>query len=533
MFKTQIGRQLQRALAISTVAEELRIGTSEAVERAAALPSVRPTRRGVLQALGAAAAIGAAVSPRRARARQPAQAGADVAVIGAGLGGLSCAWELFQAGVVPTVYEAATRVGGRTWTDRATFPGQVAERGGELIDTTHRTVRGYAQEFGLTLESYDAEPGDPRYFVGGRLVDEAEVIDELRALIPAMRADLRASSGGPTADAFTEADRRLDLTNLDEYLHSRGAGPIIRAVLEAAYVPEYGRELAEQSCLNLLFFMHLDRRTNLQEFGVFSDERYHIVEGNDAIARHMADGLGSAVRTGHRLEAIARLPSGRYRLTFATDAGTRESDHDYVVLALPFSTLRSVAIQSSVALPAWKRRAIDELVYGTNAKLMVGFNGRPWQALGSNGSVSALAPGLQNVWETSGPSSTGANGILTDFSGGARGAAIAALGIQDHAAEWLAALEGPLPGVAAGVTRVAGGVRAIRQDWPSMPTQRGSYTCNHPGYFTSICGWEGARVDNLLFAGEHADLFYEWQGFMEGAAATGVRAADEILADLR
>jgi monoamine oxidase len=44
---------------------------------------------------------------------------------------------------------------------------------------------------------------------------------------------------------------------------------------------------------------------------------------------------------------------------------------------------------------------------------------------------------------------------------------------------------------------------------------------------------EGTRVDNLLFAGEHANSWYEFQGWMEGAAVSGVAAASEILADLR
>jgi monoamine oxidase len=64
--------------------------------------------------------------------------------------------------------------------------------------------------------------------------------------------------------------------------------------------------------------------------------------------------------------------------------------------------------------------------------------------------------------------------------------------------------------------------------WPSVPTHRGSYTNNRPGYFTSICGNEGKPVGNLFFAGEHADSFYEWQGFMEGAANSGLAAADGI-----
>lgn len=57
----------------------------------------------------------------------------------------------------------------------------------------------------------------------------------------------------------------------------------------------------------------------------------------------------------------------------------------------------------------------------------------------------------------------------------------------------------------------------------------GSYSCNGPGYFTSICGNEARLVGNVFFAGEHTDSFYMYQGFMEGACLSGIRAASEIL----
>jgi monoamine oxidase len=62
---------------------------------------------------------------------------------------------------------------------------------------------------------------------------------------------------------------------------------------------------------------------------------------------------------------------------------------------------------------------------------------------------------------------------------------------------------------------------------------KGSYTCNHPGYFTTIADNEGTPVGNLHFAGEHTNSFYEYQGFMEGAALSGIRAAREILHDIK
>ncbi|WP_411279476.1 FAD-dependent oxidoreductase, partial [Gemmatimonas sp.] len=42
---------------------------------------------------------------------------------------------------------------------------------------------------------------------------------------------------------------------------------------------------------------------------------------------------------------------------------------------------------------------------------------------------------------------------------------------------------------------------------------------------------EATPVDNLYFAGETTDSFYSWQGFMEGGALSGLRAAAEVSAD--
>jgi Flavin containing amine oxidoreductase len=90
------------------------------------------------------------------------------------------------------------------------------------------------------------------------------------------------------------------------------------------------------------------------------------------------------------------------------------------------------------------------------------------------------------------------------------------------------------PGALAAATRDARErFRVHLEHWPSNPLTRGSYTCYRPGQFTSIAGNEGAPVANLYFAGEHANYLYEWQGFMEGAAFSGIQAAKEILQDIK
>ena len=168
------------------------------------------------------------------------------------------------------------------------------------------------------------------------------MVDEFRAFVPALKDDLSRLSNGPTAQSYNETDRRLDFTPLSDYLVQRGAGPLIRAVLDVAYTIEFGREISRQSALAPLFFIATNKRQAFTPFGVFSDERFHIVEGNDAVATRMASGLPSPVRLGHRLLRVARQADGRVRLSFATAGGTVETVHDAVVLALPAPMMRQL-----------------------------------------------------------------------------------------------------------------------------------------------------------------------------------------------
>jgi monoamine oxidase len=104
--------------------------------------------------------------------------------------------------------------------------------------------------------------------------------------------------------------------------------------------------------------------------------------------------------------------------------------------------------------------------------------------------------------------------------------------VQSQVSAFLNDLDVVFPGAKAAATKLPGNkYRAHLEHWPSNPNSLGSYTCYLPGQFTSIAGNEGKSVDNLYFAGEHTNSFYEWQGFMEGACLSGIDAADAILAD--
>ncbi len=405
-----------RALRLAKAFEDLGIPTREGLERAAvarqrqrsrraAEPAQGATRRDILKGIGATAAIGLLGIPKIG---SPApRANASVGIVGAGLAGLSAADTLAAAGIAATIYEGRDRIGGRQWSMGGSFPGpvmfpgQVVERGGELIDTTHITMKKYAKRFGLKLEDVTKEwlPGEVTYFFDGTQVAEAVIVDHFRALVDVLRPTLAALGNNVAWDTHSDFDVLLDHTTLRQLLEDKGASPLLTQVIDTVYTIEYGREIDLQSCLALLFFMHIDKRSRFQPFGVFSDERFHVLGGNEQIAQRLAAQLPGQTMPGMRLVAARKLSDGRISLTFNHLGTTVTAVHDAVILTLPYSTLRLVDLHRSLGIPAWQRTIIQDFDYGRNTKLNVGFSSRIW------GSTTARARVTPTCRTTSAPGS--------------------------------------------------------------------------------------------------------------------------------
>ena len=95
-----------------------------------------------------------------------------VIIIGAGLAGLSAAYELTQAGHDAVVLEARTHPGGRVQTLRDPFPeGLYVEAGAARIPNHHHFTRQYVELFGLTLEPFEPAALPHVYHVRGKRIE--------------------------------------------------------------------------------------------------------------------------------------------------------------------------------------------------------------------------------------------------------------------------------------------------------------------------------------------------------------------------
>lgn len=486
-----------------------------------------PARSGLSrrQWLGAAATLGVScAAPSATAPASPAfppngtpPVPRRVAVVGAGLAGLTCAYRLKQRGVEATVFDAQTRTGGRVWsTTDGLAGGQVAELGGEFIDTNHIALKKLARELGLELDDLVAARAGLRadtFFFDGALLSEASVVEAFRPLAERMQADLTKSEADDAAFAA------LDRTSIAEYLsRDSDLDPKLKKLIEVAYVGEYGRESDEQTCFNLLWL--IDSR-NIEPFRIFgeSDERYRVRGGNQRFTDGLAATLQPQLELGQRLIRVKGLDAG-FELTFDVGGSAREQLFDQVVLTLPFTLLREVELQ--VRLPSLKREMIRSLGYGTNAKLMLQFDERVWSTAHRASGSCFTDNGLQGCWDTS-RAQPGDFGLLTVFMGGHGGESLGRGSPEEQALTQLQRIEAIFPGTRA---KYRPGT-ALRMHWPSMPFTKGSYACFLPGQ-ARFSGHEAEPVGHLYFAGEHTSE--DFQGYMNGAVESGERAAEQVLA---
>ncbi len=469
----------------------------------------------------------------------------DVTIVGAGLAGLLAAYRLRQAGVQATVYEGDTRIGGRMWTIRGFFDQeQLGEAHAEFIDSYHRTMIRVVTEMGLELEDLTDMPPGLReiFFIDGAEYPLRQLVRDLVPVIIAATRDRVRAGSDTTFYHSNDYGRMLDHMSAHEWLESRVPGgnqSLCAQAISVHTMNEYGVETWELSALNMVYEFAATAaeagRSRRARRGMVGDvggrgqgdqgfwSVYHVRGGNDLLPLRLAAELDAGqIKMEHRLLA-ATSSGGRVRLTFATPGGTIERSCDHLVLALPFHALHGVDL-SGLEMREEKRQAIANLTVASNAKMIMQFTERHWRSFGASGDIWSDRD-FQATWDSS-TAQAGEMGLLTNYLGGDYAANFNQGTPEERARMFLQDVEPILPGLG---SRWTG--RVFRAYPLGSPLLRGAYPAYGVGQFTTIRGLEPEPEGNVHFAGDHTSL--RFQGFLEGAAESGERVADELLRGAR
>lgn len=464
--------------------------------------------------LAASAATGAGLLLSAAGCATSARAGrgsARVVVIGAGFGGLACAYELSRSGWDVSVLEARGRVGGRVLSFNASLggefvPGRNIEGGGELVGSNHVHWAAYAERFGLGfIDVVENEELAFPIVLGGVAYgpDEALALyEEIDAALPAINADARGID--PVRPWDSPGAARFDSRSVAQRLRELGLSPGALAALDAIFSGDNAVSTSRQSDLALLAAV---RGGGVEAFWTES-EVFRCEGGNQQLALRLAGELGDRVRLRTPVEAVQTRGD---RVTVRTASGeTIEADH--AVLAVPPTVWGKISFDP--VLPAGLTPQI-----GPAVKYLARVGGRFWEAEGKNPDALLDGP-ITWTWDgTNGQRGEG-EACLTAFSGGPAAEAARALPAEGRDAAYADAFADAFPVFPAAF------IESRFMDWPADPWTGGGYAFPAPGEVTTVSRRLHAGLGRLHFAGEHTNPAFA--GYMEGALGSGVRVARRI-----
>jgi monoamine oxidase len=454
------------------------------------------------------------VSPLTTRAQR-------VIVVGAGLAGLSAAYELSQAGHHVIILEARTRPGGRVFTMREPFAdGLYAEAGAMQVFDSHQWTMKYIKLFGLDIDPIKPSNLSSIVYLQGKRIQVATgktvewplplSADEQKLgqrglwekyVVPVLREVKEGEALGEIPGSL----RKYDRITFSEFLRGRGASPAAVALCKVGLPAGLGDGADAVSALDLL------REATHRED---RKQSFTIRGGTDQLAKAFAARLSEKITYGAPVIAIEQtgsgvtvvcLPAGRQR-TFSGDR---------LVCAVPFSVLRSVRV--SPPFSRQKQLAIEQLEYTSVARVYLQTRKRFWLDEGLSGYASTDLP-VMLVSERS-INQPGTRGILESYMAGPQARRVTAMRNSERirtALEGMKLVYPDLPNYFEG---------GAAKCWDDDEWARGAYAWFRPGQMSALLPHIARAEGRIHFAGEHASTSPGW---MQGALESGNRVAREI-----
>ena len=335
--------------------------------------------------LGGAALLAAGgLGTTRARAASRSGApDASVAIVGAGLAGIAAAYQLHRVGIRSQVFEARGRIGGRCWTARGFADGQVAEHGGEFIDTRHVHIRQLVRQLGLELDDlWSARYGSfyPLWADGGRVphrdlkaamdtISDAAAAEAKR--LGVLRRERLGDHGAALVRDRHARRRALDQLTMAEWLEAHVPGVLGTAVgkiIDELMGSWYGANLDRLSAVNWIDFFVIPYPGG--------DERWHVHGGNDLVTTRAAERCPPARSTARRRcgRSAAAATALRADLRRAPAGGRRLRDPDPAVHDAARRRLRGAGFSAHKRMAA-----IEQLAMGDDSKVLSPVRPAAWR----------------------------------------------------------------------------------------------------------------------------------------------------------
>lgn len=408
-------------------------------------------------------------------------------VVGAGLAGLSAAYELLRAGCDVRVFEARERLGGRVHTVQLAA-GQYGDLGAEFVDDNHTAAIAYAAEFDLKLDPACQFPDELYWFINGKLCNQKSFTTQQREVVDDFYAKLAK-----------QLEQNPDpLQTLAEWMDTHEIAPFARWLASVQALALFATDAAK---ISIGFFA---------QFSGGDGSNMRIRGGSS----RLVDALAQHLKSVHTNNPVRRIQQTDNAVTISVETanGTVEVVADSVIVTIPWSVLRHIPIEAP--LTDIQREAISSLPYGGVVKTLLQYPHRFWAQ--PNFGVNLLEGEYQAIWEPT-FAQAGTEKILSCFSGGSSSLSLAQQAIK-KAEQTVRTIYSDAPEA----------IASHSYDWNADEWAKGAYCYFAPGQLHRFNPHLILPAGRVFFAGEHTAPV-EYRGYMECAIRSGQRAAEQIL----
>jgi monoamine oxidase len=342
-----------------------------------------------------------------------------IGIVGAGIAGLTSAYELSKYGHDVKVFEASNRPGGRIYTHRFS-DGTYAELGAMRIPANHSCTLHYVDEFGLDTRRFvNYNPNaffyirgiktrigtpEPLFYIFDLRPEERR--DPLRLyedLMKSLMDSLTDSEVNHLFDAHlpTEKLRRYDAISLWQFMQSRLSAEAFELIGHATGMIQYERA----SLLEVL----------IDYFGLFRVDQYELVGGMDTLVKAFVDRLPGKIYYNQKVHSIQITDAGVR--VHSTRFGQHLCDEfDYVICTVPAPALSRIHFDPD--LPPRQYQALRGIAYASSAKTLFHTSKRPWEFIdGIYGGGSFTDLPIQQCWYPSDNSRPADHEMYIAFTG--------------------------------------------------------------------------------------------------------------------
>lgn len=445
----------------------------------------------------------------------------DVAVVGAGMSGLTAARTLIDAGLKVAVLEARNRVGGRTLS-KTLSNGVVVDMGGQWVAPTQSRVLKLIDELELTtFKTFDRglsvalRNGVAQRFAGLSPIDDADVAADVEQGT-AKIADLAASV--PLDAPWTHPlAAQLDQMTYAEWIDRNLLTDLGRWIFRFQAPSVFSVDASEISVLHVAFYFGCAGGPDMimATSGGGQDSRFS--GGMQGLAVGLAAQLKDAIQLDQPVDAIMQNDDGLVLRTPTLSLMARRA-----VVALP-PTLAG-RIRYAPPMPPLRDSLTQRMPMGTALKMMFVYDTPFWRREGLSGLVLTDCDVPQLVFDNS-PDDASC-GILLGFTEGIPARSwmqVAPAERQAAGVETLAQVFGP---------EARNVVEYVEHSWTDEEYSRGCYAGTMPpGAWRSFGKALREPVGKIHWAG--TETATDWSGYVEGAMQAGERAAAEVLVALQ